>query len=308
MAVTARLLPPQERGITLRHGQAALDLSARLPDLTVAAREIAGSVMHGVHGRRQAGTGESFWQFRPFVYGEAAVGIDWRRSARDDRTYVREREWEAAHTVQLWIDRSPSMGFVSDLAREPKLDRALVLGLAAADLLVRGGERVGVPGLLRPMARRTIVDHLAEAMLVEARAKDHVPAELPPALPLPARSRALFIGDWLSDTADVVRSISGAAAGGAGGHLVMIADPVEESFPFTGHVELVDSDGPSRLRLGEASSVRQAYVERLARHREAIRAACRAKGWSFAIHRTDRPASEAVLAMAAALETSRGLS
>ena len=111
-------------------------------------------MLHGAHGRRRAGTGEAFWQFRPFGPGEAVSRIDWRRSARDDRTYVREREWEAAQTVWLWIDRSPSMAFVSDLAREPKLDRALVLGLAAADLLVRGGERVGLLGLTRAMATR----------------------------------------------------------------------------------------------------------------------------------------------------------
>ena len=43
----------------------------------------------GLHGRRRAGPGESFWQFRPFVTGEAAARIDWRRSARDDRLYVR---------------------------------------------------------------------------------------------------------------------------------------------------------------------------------------------------------------------------
>ena len=85
----------------------------------------------------------------PLRAGESAAGIDWRRSARDDRLYIREREWETAHTVAIWIDRSPSMGFISSLARQSKIDRALVLGLAAADLLVRGGERVGLLGLTR---------------------------------------------------------------------------------------------------------------------------------------------------------------
>jgi len=55
--------------------------------------------------------------------------IDWRRSAKDERLYVREREWEAAHTVYLWIDRSASMWFTSGLALQSKIDRALVLAL-----------------------------------------------------------------------------------------------------------------------------------------------------------------------------------
>ncbi len=303
----ARLLGEAERGLAPRHGRGALDLAARLPALVVAAREVAGSVVGGVHGRRQAGTGESFWQFRPFMHGEAASNIDWRRSARDDRTYVREREWEAAHTVYLWVDQSPSMAFVSTLASQSKLDRALVLGLASADLLVKGGERVGIPGLVRPVARRAIVDHLAEAMAIEAGRPGHGPAELPPATPLPARSRALFIGDWLSDTAEVVRIVNTAAANGAGGHLLLIADPVEETFPFAGHVELSDSDGPARMRLGEAGSMRAAYVRRLAAHRDAIRQACRTRGWTMGLHRTDRPASEAMLAIAAVFDAARGL-
>src|SRR5258708_2025464 len=116
--VDARLLADHQRHVESRHGRGALDLAERLPNLVVSAREIAGSMIHGVHGRRRAGTGESFWQFRPFVHGESASGIDWRRSARDDRTYIREREWEAAHTVWIWIDRSPSMAYVSDLAQQ----------------------------------------------------------------------------------------------------------------------------------------------------------------------------------------------
>lgn len=299
MALGAHLLASAERRPGTGHGRRALDLAGRLPSLVVSAREIAASVMHGVHGRRRAGTGESFWQFRPFVHGEPAGGIDWRRSARDDRTYVREREWEAAQTVMIWIDRSPSMAFVSSLALVPKLDRALVLGLACADLLVRGGERVGMPGLMRPMARRAIVEHMAEALLHDDRAVGDAAPDLPPPLPLPPRARALFIGDWLSDPAAVERALATAAAQGAGGHLVQVVDPIEETFPFTGHVEFQDSDGPARLRVGEAGHLRARYLERVAAHREALRRACRSRGWSFAVHRTDRPASEAVLGIAA---------
>ena len=87
------------------------------------ARRIAANVIHGLHGRRRAGAGESFWQYRRFVSGEPSQNVDWRRSARDDHLYVREQEWEAAHTVWLWPDRSPSMAFASKEARDSKLER-----------------------------------------------------------------------------------------------------------------------------------------------------------------------------------------
>ncbi len=152
------LLAEEDAKTGARHQRGGLDLARRLPSLVVASKEVASTVMYGVHGRRRAGVGETFWQFRPFVWGESTTRIDWRRSARDDRIYVREREWEAAHTIWIWSDRSTSMAYQSSLAQTSKLDRAIVLGLACADLLVRGGERVGIPGLTRAMAARNIAE------------------------------------------------------------------------------------------------------------------------------------------------------
>src|SRR5579863_5130838 len=131
-------------------------LAASMPRLILEARRVAATVIHGLHGRRRAGPGENFWQFRRFVSGEPAARVDWRRSARDDHLYVREQEWEAAHTVWIWPDRSPSMAFASQLVTESKLFRALVIAMALAEVLVEGGERVGVPGLLRPSGSRNV--------------------------------------------------------------------------------------------------------------------------------------------------------
>lgn len=301
-----RLLDKGETGGEALHPLEALDLARRLPGLIVSAKEVAATVMHGVHGRRRAGMGETFWQFRPFVFGESTGRIDWRRSARDDRIYVREREWEAAHTVWVWCDRSPSMGYVSSLALQPKIDRALVLGLALADLLVRGGERVGVPGLTRPIAARDIVERLSERMAEEAARPGHVAAELPPADALAPRTQAVIIGDFIADPQDIAQTIRGMAARGARGHLVMVADPVEESFPFTGHTEFRDVDSSARLRVGDAQSFRDDYIRRLALHRDRIRAAALSRGWSFTVHRTDRPASEALLALRMQIEAGQG--
>src|ERR1700741_5413276 len=131
-------------------------LAASLPRLVLEARRIAANVIHGLHGRRRAGAGESFWQYRRFNSGEPSQNVDWRRSARDEHLYVREQEWEAAHTVWIWPDRSPSMVFRSPLARESKLDRCLVVAFALAEVLVHAGERGGMPGLMRPTGSRNV--------------------------------------------------------------------------------------------------------------------------------------------------------
>ena len=86
------------------------------------------------------------------------------------------------------------------------------------------------------------------------------------------------------------------------GHVVMIADPVEETFPFIGHTEFLDVDSTARLRVGEAETFKADYISRLAAHRDSVRAACLSRGWSFALHRTDRPAAEALLTLRMRLE------
>src|SRR3954451_12660092 len=119
-------------------------LAARVPRLILEARRVASTVIHGLHGRRRAGAGENFWQYRRFTNGEPSHNVDWRRSARDDHLYVREREWEASHTIWIWPDRSPSMTFISQLANDTKLERVVVVAFALAEILVEGGERVGI--------------------------------------------------------------------------------------------------------------------------------------------------------------------
>ena len=193
------------------------------------------------------------------------------------------------------------MAFASDLAHGSKVERAIVLGLAAADLLVRGGERVGLIGLTRPVATRGVIERFAEAIALDERLSGPG-APLPPLIALGARTQVVLIGDFLSDEAEVRRAIDALSAQGAQGQTVMIADPIEETFPFQGHAEFVGPDGALRLRAPRAQGLRDAYLARLARHREAVRAACAARGWGFAIHRTDKPAVQALLALRVRLE------
>ncbi len=302
MAAFAGHMSPFVSGQPLAQPQGqALSLARLLPGLVIAARQTSASVAQGIHGRRRAGPGEAFWQFRPFEAGEAAHRIDWRRSARDDRHYVREREWEASHTLHLWMDRSASMQFASSATFPQKQERAIVLGLALADLAVRGGERVALLGLTRPLASRDIISRLAEAIVLAA-GPGLSTEELPSPEPLPPRSHGVMIGDFLSPPHAIARAIGQLASRGAKGHLLMVSDLAEETFPFSGHTELLDSDSPAKLRLGRAETMRTDYISRLGAHRASVMDIARLNGWSFGLHRTDRPASAALLDLAMRLE------
>ena len=268
-------------------------LAANMPRLMLEARRVAATVIHGVHGRRRAGPGENFWQYRRFVSGEPASRVDWRRSARDDHLYVREREWEAAHTVWIWPDRSPSMNFASPLVRDTKLYRTLVVALALAEVLVEGGERVGIPGLTRPSGSRNVIDSIAQAILHDRDER----ASLPPNFVPSPLAEVVLLSDLWSDLDEVRRKITQLAGRGTRGHVVQIVDPAEETFPYWGRIEFVEPEGGGRITAGRAETWRNDYVERVARHRAAIRSETDRLGWSFTIHRTDRQPSELLLAL-----------
>ncbi len=300
---TTRVLEPAARTPGRRETEGALTLAERMPRLILEARRVAATLAHGLHGRRRAGPGESFWQFRPFVAGEAAGRIDWRRSARDDRLYVREREWEAAHNVWIWIDRSASMGFVSHLAGASKVERALVLGLALADAFVGAGERVGLLGLSRPRAARTIVERMAEDLTGDVAG---LADDLPPKAPVARFDEVLLIGDFLSPLDTLREAVAGIAASGCRGHLAMIVDPVEETFPFAGQAELRDLEAGLVLRVGDAGAWGDAYRRRILAHRDGLAEIVRAHGWTLTLHRTDRPASEAAMRLVTLVAAARG--
>ncbi|MDQ0313889.1 DUF58 domain-containing protein [Amorphus orientalis] len=279
-------------------GQAALasarSVAATMPDLLVEARRVAATVAMGWHGRRRAGPGETFWEFRPFETGEPAHRVDWRRSARDDALFVREQEWEAAHTVWLSVDRSPSMAFGSKLSPVTKRDRAVVLTLALADLLARGGERIGLIGGMRPTASRDAAERVADALMHLAPS-----SALPETEQVRRFSDVVVVGDLLDPLDEIDAWMHKLAGTGARAHLVQVLDPVEETFPFGGRAEFRDPEAGTTLLVGRAERWRGDYRRVLEAHREALADRCRRLGWTFLVHHTDRSAAEPLLALRA---------
>lgn len=277
----------------------AQTLARVLPRLALEARQVSAQVALGIHGRRRAGPGETFWQFRHFTSGEPADRIDWRRSARDDRLYVREREWETASTYWLWIDLSASMGYMSAMAKAAKRDRALVLGLAMADLLVRGGERVGLLGLTPPLVSRNIINRFTEVLLQTPTA---MASDMPNGPAPGPRDRVLLIGDLIVEHEDFANRLNALTSRGSGGTALQIRDPAEHLFPYAGETEFIGPEHGERWTVGDAQGVGEAYRQRLAAHEAALRSACLRRGWTFQTHTTDKTATEGLLSIAMLLQ------
>jgi uncharacterized protein (DUF58 family) len=278
-------------------------LASRLPDLLVEAIRVSTTVAHGIHGRRRAGPGETFWQFRQFQSSDAAASIDWRRSASSDHLYVRDREWEAAHTIWLWPDLSPSTEFCSHIAKVTKRDRTLVLMLAAAELLVRGGERVALLGLTRPTASRKATTRLAETIAMNAAASA-LKEGLPPAARLSRFSGVLLFSDFLDPINVISERIKFLAQDHVSGHLIQVMDPAEETLPYEGRTEFLGIEGDGHWIADRAEALRAQYQAKLSAHRASLEDIAKRIGWSFLVHHTDRPAAEPLLTLIMRLQNS----
>jgi uncharacterized protein (DUF58 family) len=264
----------------------------KLPALLMEARRVAATVAQGTHGRRRAGPGETFWQFRSFEAGDSATLIDWRRSAGSSHLFVREREWEAAHTVWIWVDLSPSMHFCSALSKQSKAERAAVLALALASLLSDAGERVGIPGLMEPKARSNTTAVMMDTLAGSISRFEGLP---PVGARLTRHSEIVIFSDFLEPSDELGAAFHRLARQDVRGHLMQILDPAEESLPYSGRVEFYDQEGGVRFIAERAEALRADYQKRLSAHKAEIAAHATAAGWTPFLHHTDRPAVEALL-------------
>lgn len=278
--------------------------AARLPALLARAEHLAGAVLLGAHGRRRAGMGDDFWQYRPAQIGDSRRLIDYRRSAMGDQEFVREREWQIAQSVMLWVDQGASMRFTSDKGLPEKADRARLLGLALAIMLVRGGERVGLTGTSLPPRRGNAqVTRLAQ-MLCRDDAADYSPPEHRAMIP---HARAVFISDFMGSLDGVRTALTKAADRGVRGVLLHVLDPSEELFPFKGRTIFESIGGTLSHETLKANDLRDRYLQRLAERKAELQRLCALTGWRYGLHHTDHSAQSALLWLYGALDARAGV-
>lgn len=286
---------------TLRSRSEAV--AGSLPALMADAQHLAATVLLGTHGRKRAGTGDEFWQYRPAQAGDGYRQIDWRRSGRSDGHFIRQTEWQAAQSIMLGVDDAASMTFTGHKARPSKLRRAQTLAMALAIVAVRGGERVGLTHLSEPPRGGT-----AQLMrLAQALMDRHEPGDYgrPKPQVMPMGSRAVFLSDFLGDPAAIEAVLGRAADREVKGTLVQVLDPDEEAFPYDGRTVFESMTGAIRFETLKAKSLRAEYLGRLAERKALLQEMCRRTGWRYHLHHTDHAAEPTLLWLYRALEKVR---
>jgi len=279
--------------ISQRLQQKSEALARKFPPLLVAAYRVADSVMMGLHGRRRPGSGETFWQFRRYEPSDSASLIDWRQSAKSDPIYVREQEWETSQSIWIWCDHSKSMEFNSSPDIETKRDRARLLALSFAVLLLRGGERVGLLGADAMMLKGLGALPRMVQMLVSGLVNDER-VSLPELRVLPRGSQVVFISDFIEPIERLEDRIKWYSSRGQRGLLLQVLDPAEVSLPYKGRARFTGLEGEDDTVVGHVENVRGDYEMRVSRHVENLRGLAHRFGWSFIPHGSDSPPERAL--------------
>lgn len=274
-------------------------LAQTLPPLILTAENLVNAYDMGVHGRRRAGTGEDFWQFKQYGPDDPASSIDWRQSAKREHIYIRQKEQETAETVWIWRDTSQTMDYGSDLTEQSKLDRATLLSLALALSLSKSGEKFGLIGQAEkastgPTSFNRFVDRTAEVQSPSI-------TDLTFADQLSSKSTVVLISDFLIEPSEITNVISHFVSLGCRGFLMHIADPVEVDLPFDGRTRFVSLTEEDDITLGRVEVVREDYQSLFNAHQQELLKIAKNVSWDYSFHRTDAPASEAFAALYTAL-------
>ena len=113
-----------------------------LPPLLSDSSLLLKNILAGLHSTRFAGKGENFWQYKEYTRGESVTQIDWRKSASSKKILIKQNEKELSKTIYLFFDKSFSMNYKSQLAKQSKLFFSALLTLTLSKLFSHSKEEV----------------------------------------------------------------------------------------------------------------------------------------------------------------------
>lgn len=270
----------------------AEEAAGALPPLILTPRPVTANAALGEHGLRRPGTGEDFWQYRPASTDDSPARIDWRRSARGDLTFVRDRERQTSRTATLWLGRGAGMGYSGQVpGDETKLDRGRLIALSLALSMLRGGERVAMLGETPGSGMIQ-----AEKLSFTLAAAEPLPTDddSPESSKIQSGQTYILIDDFLHENNNLNVFLGSVSDAGANGIMLQILHPDEETFPFAGAVRF-ETPGGLCHETRDAEGLWRSYQARLQERRSALATLALRSNFIFGTHDLSRPASGALI-------------
>ena len=268
-----------------------------IPGTYAHTKRAAPHTLSGDHRQRRAGGGERFWQFREYETGDSPQSIDWRQSAKRERLYVRQQEWQTPQRSLFWVDDNPGMAFTSNARHyPPKGDYARIIALGLGMLLTRNGEHVGamLPGVTAGHSTATL-ERLAEHFTTQLAGSDfHAMTAALAAQKLPRHASPVLLSDFLQDPTLLGEALDSMAERTGPGMLVQVLDRAEYSLPYRGRIVFEGIEADSRFHLPETGDIAEAYRARIESHCREVAQAAQARGWLYLALSTDSDTAKAL--------------
>lgn len=255
--------------------------SLGLPELVTRAEKLSNQMAIGIHQKKKSGSGEFFWQFRQYTQSDDQRDIDWRRSAKGDDLYVREKELQTAQTVMIWAQQNESMDFRSRRQYLRKQDCAHILGLAIAHLGHKAGEKIRVFGNSHS-SDRTFESFAKSLHSLQTDALPNPQNDI--------RSKnvtAFLIGDFLSPIEDIERRLSVMQTVTPNIVCIQILDEAEIELPYKGRVLFHRGNRSETALINDVASVQNEYKKRMDNHIQSLKNSCKKYGYEYVLFPTN---------------------
>jgi len=266
---------------------------ARVQSLDLRARLIVEGLMTGMHRSPYQGISVEFAQHRQYVPGDDIRHVDWKVFAKTDKIYLKQYLEETNLHLICVVDASESMayGSVGD-EKHPwsKYDHATAVAAALSYMAVQQQDSVGLAifdnelkRFFKPSnspGRWKLITH--ELQLVPRLKKTGTGKVLEQlAEKLTHRSLVVIISDFFDDLEEIQSGMRRLRFRKHELLVFQILDPMELSFPFE-DVTLFKGLEESGELLTEPRALRDAYLEQLKIHEEALKKMCRGMNNDFA--------------------------
>lgn len=257
-----------------------------LPDMILQAEKAVHHILTGHHAQKRAGTGEKFWQFREYDPSDRPQDIDWRQSAKTDRVYVRQKEWQTTQTAMIWAQNNENMTYASDQAIASKGDTAKILALAIGMMLSKTGELITSLELSSQAGRSDhAIEKLGRALL------DIETGDLPDIQKAAVKKNCslILVSDFLAPIEEIEECFSSLAAQADNAVIIQVLDPTELTMPFEGRIVFEAPGTHDDYLIENVEAVRADYLDVLNRQIRNIKQLCHLHQWNWVLHSTDSP-------------------
>jgi len=279
----------------------------KLDPLMLIANKVRGGAIKGERRSNKRGTSIEFADYRNYTQGDDLRRLDWNVYARTNRPYIKVLEDEEDLAVHLLIDNSASMDFPNPKYADPEAQSpssttqtnkflyAKRLASALGYIALNTNDRMGMMAL-NPIGdsffppvrgRAQSIRLLRFAKGLEAGGTTDLNTALRQYALRAGRAGLCFIFTDLFSPSGYVDGLNVLLGKGHEVVLVHLLSPEDLMPPLAGDLRLIDIETGTTQEVSLDSTLRAAYIRRVAEWQDEIRAECSKRGVHYVFISTD---------------------